>query len=88
MHPAAGRVGRLAVDADSPGTALPPGRVLCLLREPSGDVLLGTQRGLYRADATLRRVRRVSVPGRAPTASVWALAWHDGRLWLGGLDGL
>jgi diguanylate cyclase (GGDEF)-like protein len=88
VHPAAGRVGRLAVDADSPVTALPPGRVLCLLREPSGDVLLGTQRGLYRADATLRRVRRLSVTGRAPTASVWALAWQDGRLWLGGLDGL
>jgi diguanylate cyclase (GGDEF)-like protein len=88
VHPAEGRVARLGVDADSPLTALPPGRVLSLLREPSGNVLLGTQRGLYRVDAHSRRVRRMDVPGRAPTASVWALAWQDGRLWLGGLDGL
>jgi diguanylate cyclase (GGDEF)-like protein len=88
VHPADGRVARLEVDADSPLTALPPGRVLSLLREPSGDVLLGTQRGLYHVDLLARRVRRVDVPGRAPTASVWALAWQDGRLWLGGLDGL
>jgi diguanylate cyclase (GGDEF)-like protein len=88
VHPAEGRVARLAADAAAPLTALPPGRVLCLLMEPSGAVLLGTQRGLYRVDAQARRVRRIDVPGRAPTASVWALAWQDGRLWLGGLDGL
>ncbi len=83
-----GRVARIGVDAATPLHALPPGRVLCMLREPAGTVLLGTQRGLYRADAAGRHVRRLAVPDRAPTDSVWALAWHEGRLWLGGLDGL
>ncbi|MDR7296671.1 diguanylate cyclase (GGDEF)-like protein [Pelomonas aquatica] len=83
-----GRVAALRPDAAKPLTALPPGRVLSMVQAPDGAVYLGTQRGLYRADADGRAVRRLEVPGRSPTASVWALAMQDGRLWLGGLDGL
>ena len=83
-----GRVAALRPDAAAPATALPPGRVLSMVQAPDGVVYLGTQRGLYRAGADGRAVRRLEIPGRSPTASVWALALQDGRLWLGGLDGL
>jgi diguanylate cyclase (GGDEF)-like protein len=55
---------------------------------PSGEVYIGTQRGLYMADAEGRVIRRLEVPGRSPTASVWAMATQGSRLWFGGLDGL
>ncbi|MEO6281537.1 diguanylate cyclase domain-containing protein [Roseateles sp.] len=83
-----GRVATLRPDASAPATALPPGRVLSMQRAPDGSVYLGTQRGLYRATADGRTVQRLQIPGRSPTASVWALALQGDRLWLGGLDGL
>ena len=83
-----GRVATLRPDAAAPATALPPGRVLTMQRAPDGSVYLGTQRGLYRATADGRAVQRLQIPGRSPSASVWALAMQGDRLWLGGLDGL
>lgn len=68
--------------------ALPKGRVLAMANAPDGSVYLGTQQGLYHSDAGGRTVRRVEVPGRRPEAAVWALAWRDGMLWVGGLDGV
>jgi diguanylate cyclase (GGDEF)-like protein len=88
VQPELGRVSRMRPDASSPDSALPPGRVLCMVQAPSGEVYIGTQRGLYRADAGGRAVRRLDVPGRSPTASVWTMAMQGTRLWLGGLDGL
>lgn len=88
VRPAEGRIAQLRPDARAPRTALPPGRVLGMALSPTGDVYIGTQRGLYRADAAARRVVRIEVPGRSPTASVWTLCVQGGRLWLGGLDGL
>jgi diguanylate cyclase (GGDEF)-like protein len=88
VRPDRGRVAGLRPDAAAPATALPPGRVLSMLQAPDGAVYLGTQRGLYRSTADAGAVRRLEIPGRPPTASVWALAMQDGRLWLGGLDGL
>jgi diguanylate cyclase (GGDEF)-like protein len=88
VRAAQGRVAGLRPDAAAPATALPPGRVLSMVQAPDGAVYLGTQRGLYRTTADARAVRRLEIPGRSPTASVWAMAMQDGRLWLGGLDGL
>ncbi|HEY9109700.1 MAG TPA: diguanylate cyclase, partial [Roseateles sp.] len=83
-----GRVAALRPDAAAPAAALPPGRVLSMVAGPDDTVYLGTQRGLYRATADGRSVQRLEIPGRSPTASVWAMAMRDDRLWLGGLDGL
>ena len=88
VQPELGVVARMRPDAASPATALPPGRVLCMVPAPSGEVYIGTQRGLYKVDADGRAVRRLEVPGRAPTASIWAMAMQGTRLWFGGLDGL
>ena len=87
VHPLHGRTGRIPVNAATPDTALPRGRVLSMLAVP-GAVYLGTQRGLYRVEEDGSRPRRLVVPGRAPTASVWAMRRQGDRLWLGGTDGL
>jgi diguanylate cyclase (GGDEF)-like protein len=88
VQPELGVVSRMRPDASSPQSALPPGRVLCMVPASSGEVYIGTQRGLYKADADGRVIRRLQVPGRSPTASVWAMATQGARLWFGGLDGL
>jgi diguanylate cyclase (GGDEF)-like protein len=88
VQPEIGVLARLRPDASSPQSALPPGRVLCMVPAPSGEVYIGTQRGLYKADADGRVIHRLEVPGRSPTASVWAMATQGTRLWFGGLDGL
>ncbi len=79
-----GGVGQL-----KPGGAggLPTGRVLAMVNGPDGAVYAGTQQGLYRVGAD-GQVRRVPVPQRGATESAWALAYRDGVLWMGGLDGL
>ena len=74
--------------AAAPHSALPPGRVLTMLALPGGDVLIGTQRGLYRAGPDGRGLRRLEIVGRPPTAATWTLTLHGGRVWVGGLDGL
>ncbi|MDE2161214.1 MAG: diguanylate cyclase, partial [Burkholderiales bacterium] len=74
----------LRPDPAHPGTALPHDSVLALERARDGSVYIGTKRGLYRADAAGRGVRRVPVPGRDPAASTWALLADGDRLWIGG----
>jgi len=88
MDPVRGRVAQLRPDADRPLTALPKGRVLAMALAPSGDVYLGTQRGLYRADRNGRSVQRVDLAQRSPIAAVWGMGFDGDRLWFGGLDGL
>lgn len=73
-----------------PGTpgALPTGRVLAMAQGPGGTVYIGTEQGLYHADADGGNVRRLAVPQRRPEAAVWAVALVGDVLWLGGMDGL
>lgn len=88
IDPERGRVAQLRPDSSTPGTALPKGRVLAMVEAPDGGVYVGTQRGLYLADANGTRLRRVEIEGRPATASAWTMAWQGRRLWLGGVDGL
>lgn len=76
-----------AAEIAAGGSALPKGRVLGMANAPDGGVYIGTQQGLYHSDGSGGAVRRVEIAGRRPDASVWALAWRDDVLWLGGLDG-
>ncbi len=89
VSPAAGRLRSLRPETSSPQTALPDGRVICMVLSPDGrHVYAGTRRGLYRVTINGWRVQRLTVPGRSPTADVWTIAWQGDRLWIGGLDGL
>jgi len=83
------RVGGLRPDSGRPETALPQDIVLGMARVDDGSVYIATKRGLYRAEADGRRVRRVTLAGRDPAASTWALLADGGTLWIGGqFDGL
>ncbi|HSI46951.1 MAG TPA: diguanylate cyclase [Ideonella sp.] len=88
VDPVLGRIAQLQPDATRPREALPKGRVLTMAGGADGAVYLGTQQGLYRADANAQAVHRVVVPGRAENAATWALCLQGDQLWLGGLDGL
>lgn len=86
---AGARVGALRPDAGRPESALPADIVLAMSPAPDGGLFIGTKRGLYRADAAGRHVSRVTLNGRDPAASVWALLADGDELWIGGQsDGL
>jgi ligand-binding sensor domain-containing protein len=88
MDPVLGRVGQLQPDAARPFSALPKARVLAMAAGADGPVYIATRLGLYRSDALGRRVARMHVPQRDPTATTWSLCLDGRTLWLGGLDGL
>lgn len=83
------RVGALRPDPRRPDSALGEGAVIGMALADDGQVYLATRRGLYRASADGRGVRRVALPGRQPTAPVWSVLAGEGVLWVGGeADGL
>lgn len=89
LDAAGSRAGALRPDASRPEAALPADIVLGMVRVADGSVFIATKRGLYRSDADGRRVTRVSLAGRDPAASTWALLADGGTLWIGGqFDGL
>jgi diguanylate cyclase (GGDEF)-like protein len=88
LDPLAMRVASLRPDPEHPQTALPKDFVNALVRGPSGDVYIGTEQGLYRADKLARGVVRLSSPQHDPSAAVWTLHFEEGVLWVGGFDGL
>ncbi|OHB30254.1 MAG: hypothetical protein A2790_05445 [Phenylobacterium sp. RIFCSPHIGHO2_01_FULL_69_31] len=83
------RRGSLVHVAPQPGVAgaLPRTSMRGFAAAPGGDVFIGTDEGLYRADANARRARRIEMPGRKPNARVQALTRAGDRLWIGGPDG-
>jgi len=78
----------LQPDPARPQASLPRARVLAMAPAAGGDIWIGTQGGLYRGAPDGSRVERIVIPGRAPTADVWALLVDGATLWLGGSDGL
>jgi diguanylate cyclase (GGDEF)-like protein len=88
LDPAGLRVGALRPDPQHPATALPKDYVNALVRGPSGDVFIGTEQGLYRADKSGRGVVRLSSPQHDASAAVWTLHFEGNVLWIGGFDGL
>ncbi|GGY05619.1 two-component regulator propeller domain-containing protein [Pseudoduganella dura] len=88
VDPLHGATGELAPATGRGGKGLPKSRVLAMVNGPEGTVFLGTQHGLFRSAADGGDIRRIDIPGRPGDSSVWSLAWRDGVLWTGGLDGL
>ena len=88
LDPTGLRVASLRPDPQHPETALQKDYVNALVRGPSGDVFVGTEQGLYRADKLAHGLVRLSSPQHDPTAAVWTLHFEDNVLWVGGFDGL
>jgi PAS domain S-box-containing protein len=68
-------------------TGLAGRRVFALAPAPAGGVLMGTDGGLFVADASGRSVVRLTVPGLSPTVEIHTLANEGGVVWLGPRDG-
>lgn len=83
IDPSAGRIARLVPDATKPETALPADHIFALAAGDGGSVYLGTNEGLYRADAAARGVVRIPVVDGSPDAPVFALLPDRGALWVG-----
>jgi diguanylate cyclase (GGDEF)-like protein len=88
LDPGGLRVAALRPDTEHPTNALPKDYVNALVMGPSGDVVVGTEQGLYRADRLARGVVRLAVPQHDPSAAVWTLHLEQNVLWVGGFDGL
>jgi diguanylate cyclase (GGDEF)-like protein len=89
VDPTLGRLGQIVPDQAHPESALPKGRIQAIAIAGGGDVYIATQQGLYRTDSSGRRLARVNVPDRSPTAAIRELCFVGDVLWLGGeFDGL
>ena len=89
LDPLLGRVGHLAVDTSKPQSALPQDRISALAQLPNRDVIIGTDRGIYRADESGNQVTRLNLAGRNPELGVRLLFFDGRQCWVGGMnDGL
>jgi signal transduction histidine kinase/ligand-binding sensor domain-containing protein len=89
FDPLAGKVGHLGIDPLHPQTALQKDRVNALAQLPDATVIIGSDRGLYRADQSGKQVARLEFSGRMPELGVRALFFDGQQCWVGGLtDGL
>jgi diguanylate cyclase (GGDEF)-like protein len=88
LDPQGVRVDGLRSDPKRPQEALPGDYVNAFAASPAGRVYVGTEQGLYRVNQPGNAVARLTVPGRDPSAPVWALLLQNEVLWIGGLDGL
>ncbi|MCV2419458.1 ligand-binding sensor domain-containing diguanylate cyclase [Paucibacter sp. DJ2R-2] len=86
IDPAHARTQALRADPDRPEEALPSDHIFGLAQGEDGNVYLATGRGLYQASEDGRQLRRLQLPGRAPSLSSYRLLAQPGRLWLGGRD--
>ncbi|WP_295992134.1 two-component regulator propeller domain-containing protein, partial [Rugamonas sp.] len=78
----------LRPDALHPDTALPSRVVFALAEDGAGDVWIGTQLGLYRADRHAGGVRRVPLQAHNPYPRIARILRDGDRLWLATADGL
>jgi diguanylate cyclase (GGDEF)-like protein len=86
IDPATGRVEALRPDPADPDHALPPDAMFAFAEADDGTIYFGTRRGLYAKPPNARTPHIVVLPGRRPDASVGALAFDAGVLWIGGED--
>lgn len=92
FDPVQGRVAALRPDSEHPQRALQADSVFAMVpnRERNQDeVMLATNRGLYRSNKKGDVVQRLGVPGRSELESVRVLQQDGENWWLGGdIDGL
>ncbi|WP_165390849.1 ligand-binding sensor domain-containing diguanylate cyclase [Pseudoduganella lutea] len=88
VDPNLGVIGELAPATGTRTRGLPKSRILAMANGPGDTVFIATQHGVFHGTADGRDIRRIEIAGRPGESPAWSLAWHDGVLWLGGLDGV
>lgn len=66
----------------------PDFRILSLLEDSTGNVWIGTSKGLFKKAPGKRVLQQISDGISPPTEEILSLAWMDNRLWLGTPNGL
>ncbi len=84
LDPATGRIEHLPPSQNG----LPKAAIRTYAQLPNGDVLVGTDQGLYSIGRNGKKIDRLAQPGRADDARVQSVQLSDETVWIGGLDGL
>ncbi len=74
----------LPAQADKPDTALPKARIQYGAVGPDGLVYMGTDSGLFVADAQGKAAHRIATPPRKTSTFITSLLWDASNLWIGG----
>ena len=88
IHPERGRIGELRPDPRNPEHALQDDRIWALLATGKNRVFLGTDHGLYRANADGSELQHITLPSPSANTNIRALLMHGNDLYIGTLDGL
>ncbi len=89
IDPATGAILAFRPNRTRKGMGLPPDALFAMAEGDDGTIWFGTRRGLYAKAPGAAAPRIATIPGRDPRASVAALAFDEGVLWIGGEeDGL
>jgi diguanylate cyclase (GGDEF)-like protein len=89
LDPMRGRVGAIRPNPATPKGALPDTATRAIAGSPGGPVFIGSDHGLYAADASGRGVHRIPLVHRAKGDDIGTLCLANGRLWIGtSSDGL
>ncbi|MEM9182034.1 MAG: diguanylate cyclase [Pseudomonadota bacterium] len=86
VDPQRGRVGTINVDPDSPESALPGGAVEAMAQTDSGQIVLGSNWGVYLFEEP--RLARMAFDVRSKAVFTGSLLAQGDTLWAGGSDGL
>ncbi|WP_338846423.1 two-component regulator propeller domain-containing protein [Massilia sp. W12] len=87
LHPQRGVIASLRPDAARPQHTLPATLVLAMV-EAGPWLYIGSNRGLYRHRIGSNSVQALPLAPRKPLDAVKTLTLADGRLWIGGSDGV
>ena len=89
LDPARGSKAALRPDPAHPASALQRDSVFAIAFDDKAQVMLGTNRGLYRGDNGAKGVQRLNIAGRSELESVRVLLQQGQSWWVGGdIDGL
>jgi len=88
VDPDAGTIRHLRPNPATPKTALPAWAIASLVALPGGDVLAGSDDGLYLVNGAGTKATRLMVPGRPADLGVLSLCLCHGSIWMGDPGGL
>ena len=88
LDPSGARVSGLRSNTIHPDAALPKAYIEAILASPTGEVYVGSSRGLSRTHRLTHEVERIPVPQADSGAQIETLLIDKDTLWMGGQDGL
>jgi len=82
------RLQAIHADDSKPMTALPQSAIFTIFQSLDGTVYIGSDKGLYRTDMSGKKIQKLNLAPRNPVLRVAALLELQGKLIIGGPEGL